>query len=351
MDRLDVQLYDSVKSYQRTIGQYITFFIIAEWLMEGGFDVDFSVENNEDWATMDFEEIDTDSLIKRQNHATSLWVQDGITHEEYRETLGKLPVSGEEEKRLYSDMIGKVNAKYKDAVDKAAAQKTSGGEGQKSNAKTRATKTSSVESVTSDNEWSLLKEEMLSFIGKSDPDKIVRAMDDIAYVYSFYFHNIEMAETSKVTESFWRGHDSGKDQALMAGYELKVDATKDAAFLSSVQRHTSKYVDKLKRDLRNRIESDCEKATSVEEMLEQVNNTFSVLHSRLDILSETESNAAYNYGIVCIAYTNKIDRVWREGSEDCDKCMDGFEDIKYAGIEDIPPISSHPNCKCRIKIL
>jgi hypothetical protein len=350
-DRLDVQLYDGVKSYQRTVEQYVTFFIFAEWLMEAGYDTDFSVEDDEDWAILEFEEIDTDSLIKKQNHSTSLWVQDGITHDEYRKTLGKLPVTTEQESRLYSDMIGKVNAKYQQEVDKSKSQETSGGENQKTNAKTRATKTSMVETTnTSEDEWNELKLEVLLQLENSF-DSLNNWLDDIAYVYAFYFGNIERSEIANVTEQFWNGHSDGSNQALMAGYQLKKDPTKDTAFLSSTNKRVSKYLDKLRRDLRNRVEKVCLQGDTKEVTLLTVSESFDALHARLNSISETESNAAYNYGVLCVAYTNEIKKVWREGSEDCDKCTSGYEEVTYAGIDDIPPISSHPNCKCRIKIV
>lgn len=352
-DRLDVQLYDAVKSYQRTISQYITFFIFAEWLMEAGFDTDFSLEDDEDWAIMEFEEIDTDSMIQKQNHNTSLWVQDGITHDEYRKTLGKLPITAEQESRLYSDMIGRINAKYQKEVDKSKSQETSGGENQKTNAKTRAKKTSSIElsEATSSQEWEELRQEIISYITLCDFNSIDKAIDDITYIYSFYFNKIEEYETQKSSESFWAGYSEGENQAVLAGYTLNGDITSSTAFLSSSNKHIKKYIDKLKRELRTRVENSCDIAKTKKELLELVEDSFNVLQSRLTMISDTEIRAAHNYGVLCVAYINDIEKVWREGTEECDVCTSGFEQVKYTGIEDIPPFSTHPNCKCFIKIV
>lgn len=94
------EMRDKVKAKQSVIEDYITHYIIRELLLEGGFD---PVLNPEQSAEFKFNEIDTDLLIKEENHSVYKFEHDAITHEEMRQELNMDPV--EDEGRLQSNMF------------------------------------------------------------------------------------------------------------------------------------------------------------------------------------------------------------------------------------------------------
>jgi hypothetical protein len=106
-ERLDIGLYDKVKTYQRLFEGHVTLLMFNELLLEGGFDPYETplLTSDADRVSMHFGEIDTESQVKRENNTVFKWVSNAITHEEMREELGLDPISPEEEKRLQAQMI------------------------------------------------------------------------------------------------------------------------------------------------------------------------------------------------------------------------------------------------------
>lgn len=367
-DRLDVQMYDTVKGYQATTANYLTYYMFAEWLIEGGFDVDFSLQDDEDWAYMEFEEIDTDSLIKKQNHETSQFVQNAITHDEMRRNQGRLPLTDEQAKKLYADMIGAIDAKHKETVDKAAAQKVAGGTSQGSNSKTKVKKTSSDDGevlkenleeafsgASSSMWWHSLKEQILEYIANRKSYVKDKEFDvkEIEQVLEYSFDKISNEIKNTVKSNLVSGISAGKNQALMAGYSVppSFDSSSLLGYLSTVTNRVESSVSNLKTILSTRIAKDIRMSDMFEEQVSYIEASFNGLEYKLPEIERSEGAAAYNYGILSMATLLKIESVWRDGQEDCEVCVAGKENVKYKTIEDIPPLSTHPNCECKLRIV
>jgi hypothetical protein len=237
-------------------------------------------------------------------------VQDGITHEEYRKTLGKLPLSGDQESRLYSDMVGRIDAKYQKEVDKSKSQETSGGENQKTNAKTRAKKTSSFDVDKSlEEQLQDMNKDIELAISSYNTDFLENLSDDFAYIYTFYFDQIIEEEIKQATICFWDGHSAGENQALMAGYEVYSPDTTIHSFLSAIGFHIRKQLGDSKKELRSSIESYCEISKTKEELLDHISNAIEITKNKLNSKLEEIYADSNNYGVLCVAYSNSIDKL------------------------------------------
>lgn len=95
---------DKVKAFMSVVEDYINFGIIRELLLEGGFN---PIINKDHQVFFKFNEIDTNLLIKEENHAVFMYEHNAITHEEMREEINRDPV--EDESRLNDNMFNKIS--------------------------------------------------------------------------------------------------------------------------------------------------------------------------------------------------------------------------------------------------
>lgn len=79
-------IFDRVKHYQKTMAEFIQRHIFYELLLEAGFD---PILNSEDRVTLEFNEIDFDAQIKRENHVAFKWDHAMITWPEMRRKIGE----------------------------------------------------------------------------------------------------------------------------------------------------------------------------------------------------------------------------------------------------------------------
>lgn len=103
-DRLDIALYDKIKTIQKYLSDTIRLGILDELLMEAGYDPFVHPKNQgeSDRCEFRFYEIDVDTQVKKENHILQKWLSDGITWEELRVALGE--DVNVDESRLYSKM-------------------------------------------------------------------------------------------------------------------------------------------------------------------------------------------------------------------------------------------------------
>lgn len=364
-DRLDVQLYDIIKGYQNTVQDYITYFMFSEWLIEGGFDVDYSLDDNGDWVRMRFEEIDTDSLIKKQNHDTSRFVQNVISHDEVRRSHGLLPMSDAEKPGLYADMIGEIDAKHEATIDKSKAQQTAGGTNQGSDSKTKVKKTSSFDGEVLTEKvdpkmddyrhwWEEMKTDTIDYLNITYKDDLKDFNSaELEHLFEFCFTKIRSLYYADISLNLGIGILEGKNQAIMAGHKppVTIDMSKVNGYKTSINKRVDPAINILKDLLYKRVEDDVKMAESHEKAIEYATIAFENTMFRLSQVIESETSAAYNYGILCIAVLSKIDKVWKVSVDSCELCEEGYVETKYKTIEDIPPLSTHTNCKCRLKIV
>ena len=104
---IDKGMQDRCKDFQDVVESFVNEFIFKELLLEGGFKVD---EKEENVVTLKFNEIDIDSQIKIENHSVFKYEHDTITEPEVRALLGKDPITEEERKEMYFELVSKPKA-------------------------------------------------------------------------------------------------------------------------------------------------------------------------------------------------------------------------------------------------
>jgi hypothetical protein len=107
-ESMHTEFVDRVKAYQRVQEAFTDHSMMRELLLEGGFD---PMLNEEDMVRFDFLEIDTDSLIKKQNQAVYLYEHNAATEDEMRADLGRQPVTERGKLHLQLVKIPTANAK------------------------------------------------------------------------------------------------------------------------------------------------------------------------------------------------------------------------------------------------
>lgn len=111
-DRLDIALYDKVKTYQRYLSGSIRLKIFNDILAEGGFDpiTHPDVSGESDRCEFRFREIDVDTQVKKENHILQKWSNNTITLEEVRLALNYDPDVDEE--RLLAAVSSRIALEY-----------------------------------------------------------------------------------------------------------------------------------------------------------------------------------------------------------------------------------------------
>lgn len=101
-DRLDVALYDKIKTYQRYLSAMIRLMIFNEILFEGGFDPIVSPKEAgaSDRCDFVFNEIDVDTQVKKETHEMQKFTNNISTLPETRLSIGKDPTADEEDLQL-----------------------------------------------------------------------------------------------------------------------------------------------------------------------------------------------------------------------------------------------------------
>jgi hypothetical protein len=98
-------LIDSVKSYQVIISKKFLKQISRDLIRESRR---FNISEKTD-VIMQFNEVDVDFLVKRENHASILFSQNIVTHAEARNRIGLDPLKESEEEDLFAFKIGKAS--------------------------------------------------------------------------------------------------------------------------------------------------------------------------------------------------------------------------------------------------
>lgn len=111
-DRLDIALYDRVKTYQKYVADMIRISMFNELLLEGGFNpiTNPDADGESDRCMFRFREIDVDTQIKKQTHIINKYAQGAIDLPELRAELNYDPEFDEE--YLQAAIQARIAARY-----------------------------------------------------------------------------------------------------------------------------------------------------------------------------------------------------------------------------------------------
>ncbi len=92
-------LKDSIKYDLDVFADQVSMGILRELFSEAPYEL--SVQNAVADVKLSFDEIDLDNQIKTETHATQLYQNNGIDHDEYRSRIGEQPMSKEQEQKTH----------------------------------------------------------------------------------------------------------------------------------------------------------------------------------------------------------------------------------------------------------
>lgn len=104
-DSMEEQIHNAVKDNQAMFATQFQHAVIAELLLEGGFN---PILDDEDIVSLKFNEINLDTKVKLENHEVNLFQSNAITFEELRKQLGYRS-DDVDESRLYANMLEQAN--------------------------------------------------------------------------------------------------------------------------------------------------------------------------------------------------------------------------------------------------
>ena len=353
-DSMEAQQHNTVKHVQRVFAIFMENFVINELLLEGGFN---PIVNIDDVVKYEFNEISTDSRIKRENHEMLKFQSNLVTMEEARGALGLWQEV--DEARLMSAMITQpqtleqIQAKADGAAQIAAARPTAGGTG--GNGKTSVKKptkqattnnrptnqhgTGSVkvkesldDSATTQRERKFQREFAKTYKKFSEARNDIVGGKSAADLVLPLTRDVIVADLKKVIAREFR---SGSEKAwLDLGKPQRDWHSPSVSLLNETVESTTKT---LMQDLLKRCKTS-----------EEADAAFETLSYRLRFLCEFIAPKAYWYGYVktCAQAGVAELEIEFDGSEDEDKHKAVINPQKFT-LQDIPAF--HAYCDCTIK--
>jgi SPP1 gp7 family putative phage head morphogenesis protein len=390
-DNQAADLFDSVKEFQRSFSMQFQQKVVNEILFEGGYDPTL---NPQDQVLFEFEEIELDAKIKKENHLMQIFMQNGITYEEMRQDMGRdIQV---DESRLFSNMfIATATAASNGAVSDTtttgggssagtgkgtAASKATGGAASQGNnqnkpanqhgkqlspSKPKASVSEKVdekvlteakEVVTLTTElpiksyeqamkkfWDALSDDVVSRVKRGDTLTEIKA-----YAIELTRQSLNSKTRQYVTSAMMKGLVSGREELKKAGHK----GTSVHFAVSQIEKQAGKYVNSLIDDVIHLVTA-AQKKEAVEDQLASVRGAFNSITYRLSFIAQTELNRAYNYGLAIAAKEAGLKEVHTAGHEHaCEECAkkngEAIVLTDHNLIDVIPP--HHPNCDCLVQL-
>lgn len=371
-DNQSADLFDAVKEFQRSFANAVQHEIINELLFEGGYD---PVINPDDEVHFYFREIQLDAKVKMENHATQLFMQNVITHEELRQMMGLDPVA--DESRLWMNMSGSNSGGY--STDSAAAagenddqpENQSGKKKSPGNAKREQSNTVNVSERDDDQNlddikntgkvltedtvmvnlnseigidkyfetmttsWTNLKEDVLSMVKMNKSFKEIKAFGS-----ELIRSNLQSANSRYIYQAMDLGlsHLSEEVNTQVNTQALDVNFAK-----KQIIRKSEKYVTRLIDDIVHMIEKSYQEE-DINKRVTTIEASFDSNRYRLKLISKAELYRAYNYGRAIAAKEAGYETIYFDGKDGCPKCRERHgEKIDLSShnlLDSIPPY--HP---------
>lgn len=382
-DNQAADLFDGVKEFQRTFAEQLQQFVINELLFEGGFDPTLNID---DEVRFFFEEIELDAKIKKENHATQLFMQNVITHEELRAQIGLDPVT--DEGRLMFNMI--TGALAQQNADNAMAQASvkTGSEGaaaqgnnkdqpanqhgkQKSPGKAKASTDTNTTAISEKVEEKVLtaENEMVTLTTELQIDSYVESMnkfwanlqEDVVQMIQAgkSFDQVRGFAIELVRQSLRGQNRQYISSAMMKGIysgreELNNQSQSNLSITFATEQIIAKgerYVNRLLDDMTHALQIAFNEEKSADKVLMAV-GAFNSNKYRLAFIANTELYRAYNYGRATAAKDAGLEAVTVLSHEGCEQCVEKQGQlVSLTGtdlIEAVPP--HHPNCTCLVEL-
>jgi len=336
-DTMSRNLVDIVKFYQMMVQEFVAQKVIRELLLESPFSEDL-INSEDGKVELRFKEIDIEAKNAKENHAADLFLKNAITYSEFRDELGRDPLTEEQEKDLWWNKFGKPAALIQ-AVDESYTGLSQG----------------ATNSIAAKNNPSNQHGERGSAKIKNDSAPFVR-MNKAPVAY---WHNLlkdefdkrwqkgELKKGEVKDDVFLNYNLAMKDllveirRAVRAGYGFDNGYS---VVSKEAERRATRFVDRLRDDLLGRLENlDDGVSPGV---------AFDALRYRASLIDQMEIAFAY-----CMAVFKRGQRVGRDievvqQDNVCNVCREKLTVISHndtLGEERLPPF--HPGCNCFVKLV
>ena len=363
-DTLSTEMHDRIRAIQRVMKIFIDEFIINDLLAEGNFDP-IGKENHK--VSFEFEDIELESRIKKENHAIFKYEHNAITEDELRYELGEDPISDEERQGLHLNRVTipkELATKDTNENNEADNQnqpenqhgKKSGpnrkGEGKESMDLKQSIislddpKSKIIETYRKDlmHHWELTKSDIISMVeeylrrGQNISELNPKSMETIMHLTKTSMQNMGKKHNKMMFIK-------GARMMSNSEYGTHIPYLNYSRYTYRLFDLNSKTTEKLIRDLHKKLTTKI-RGSSRESLVSDIIGVFKSMEYRLDFLAEYETNKAINYGYAVIAKETghkslKIDN----NGKDCSHCeyLDDFTvNIGQGLFDQIPPY--HPKC-------
>jgi len=387
-------MIDDVKSIQREFEIFINEYIIKELLLESTFSDPLDDKNI---VKLVFNEIDLDAQIKIENHANNLFTGYGITHTEYRNMLGREPLTKKEEEDIYwtkyeqpklliqavdepwseaakavakseNTIIEEPDRKEAEAKELSLAKTKQAPASKDKPGPAKTKKTSGQRASTAADKPSNQHGEKLSpekrkssitfsdMVGKNN--RITSIYDDLLNDtllliknggFSVHWLSALSIATKNLMKNkflstlrvlFRKGY---RDVTVDFNYNLVENAFRE------LENRVDNIIHRMFMKLVQRVKTEVNDHDSSVEIKEKIINIFDGLRFRSRFIYNSEIRRAYNYGVfVGLKSIGKTQARIIAADDACEECQskEGAISLEHASIDDVPYF--HPNCNCRL---
>ncbi|WPA89492.1 portal protein [Moorella phage MTATph1] len=340
-ESMTLEMHDHIKAIQKIMAGFIDLYIIHELLLEGGFD---PISNPDDDVDFVFNEIDTDYLIKTQNHEVYKFEHNIQTWEETRRNLGL--DTAIDESRLYFNMVQIPLAQAKaEATLQAGTPDTNNREQPTNQHGTRAgPKLKNSEAFGLQMEldiprlirqlvslYDTAQEDVIAIIKRDGPQKSYMPLD-------MAFNKVRQILNHSCELSWASGMARGRRDHHRTGAIADVDIIR--AVLAD---RRERYLQGLLRDLESMLGN-----ISGEDFIAQAAGVFAANRYRLQAIAAYEVPLAFNCAYALVARDSGITTLPVKVTDTCDTCNANTEVRLDGDLTDLPSVVPpwHPYCGC-----
>ena len=376
-DTMSTEMHDRVKAFQKLVARTINYDIVAELLMEGGFD---SLSNPQDAVDFVFNEIELEAVIKKDNDIIYKYEHNAITEDEMRLMLGRDPIT--DRSKMHSVLITQANEAAKAALNptaetdnkqtptnkpkpKAAPSKPTPAPTKKAASMDASLLTESqrteleskgrVYSYKSElhTQWTRtegdVKDMVRDFIAKSESMEERTLPKMLGVIVN---HTNE--DMKKKSEKFrLASFENGVTDARLATSWSAMPKEDFSLQKRRLKTESDENIDRLTKNLLSMLEKAFKTAPN-EKLMSAVMGIFSSLEYRTSFIASYDMMKAYNYGYCSAAEVlgrESVTIVLSDKDESCETCKareNEVIDLTKDYFDKIPAF--HPSCYCTVAI-
>jgi hypothetical protein len=371
---IDRSLVEKAKLFQELFSSFLEDLVLKELLSEGGFEVYDVTKYTR--VHIQFEEIDTDLLIKKQTNIANLFNNQMITHDEARQEMGRDVITPDSDQwnnlQFYTFGVA-VQSEYaikeqaaadraKGAAKEAAAKNGPSNQyGKKLSPKRqRDNINDSVIKYLKNSEHASRFSDMLELRYENTRKDILAIMHQaslplqnrdhtsLQLTFGVARNDMEKSSYSYIYEAFSLGLSSAVGPEILNERHTLVDSHAQN-ILEHYNHYLSKTMTNLEKDVMNIVDNLSGPSDSV---ASELTSLFDIRKHYIYGASVTGIAKAFNFGKALAYKSRGHEKVYLKTNEEgCQECgpLNGKEvDVRHIAPEDLPP--HHRHCECTIEL-